>query len=649
MGFRNWIKGTERLGEHETSDDHRNALAKARKIQLDVVSELDKQVNELQKRRRQGLVAHLSTLKTILRQGIAVRGKTDEDSNIVQFNKDKAIDNEALALFLSENQYMGHEILTEQEELLVLTARRRLISEINAGGFYAIICDESSDVSKIKQLSFSVRHCTDTYEILEDFIGVISCDEGLTSEALLTYVNDITVRCCMDTSKMISMAFDGASAMKNLAVLLKNRVSKHALYVHCFAHCNELVFKDASSLSSLLANAQDFCENVYVLAGVSPKRVLLFQNIQKEMFAVPDDDINTIDSDSTHTSTTNSNSNVTLKLKNLSRTRWTTRGAAADVIIQKYNALRDTVRILSTDKSVTADCRSKSEGILRKLKSFSEMFKLFAMHELASLLENNSKMLQSASLTAEQASTSIDKMCVRLDELRTNEEFERLITKVKTETGLAVTSMTSNIQEGEPEETSASNSKKRKRQCPAKMTDFVVHAKTPIAVSTLNEKEKLMRQFFETLDVLKNLVKSRFDQHDIQILKAIERFIINAANKEYSKLNNSVKDLTKLSEIIDLQELMTEAQELPVHIKLYNRKSLIPLRTVTKVSTICEVMNTMGDFKVCLPQIHKLLKLYLSVPLVSATARAHVQCNASSKILVAIYNVGKQFEQQDVQ
>ena len=54
------------------------------------------------------------------------------------------------------------------------------------------------------------------------------------------------VRCSMDTSKMISMAFDGASAMKNLAALLKNRVFKHALYVHCVAYCNELVFKDAS-------------------------------------------------------------------------------------------------------------------------------------------------------------------------------------------------------------------------------------------------------------------------------------------------------------------------------------------------------------------------------------------------------------------
>ena len=116
----------------------------------------------------------------------------------MQFNKDKAIDNPALALFVAENQYMGHEILAEQEELLVLKARRSLVNEINASGFYGIICDESSDISKIEQLSFSVRYSTDEYETSEAFIGAMPCDEGLTSESLLTYVNDIMVRCNME-------------------------------------------------------------------------------------------------------------------------------------------------------------------------------------------------------------------------------------------------------------------------------------------------------------------------------------------------------------------------------------------------------------------------------------------------------------------
>jgi len=44
--------------------------------------------------------------------------------------------------------------------------------------------------------------------------------------------------------------------------------------------------KDASSLSPILCNAQDLCESVYVLAGVSPKRVLLFRMHKKEMSAL---------------------------------------------------------------------------------------------------------------------------------------------------------------------------------------------------------------------------------------------------------------------------------------------------------------------------------------------------------------------------
>jgi len=128
--------------------------------------------------------------------------------------------------------------------------------------------------------------------------------------------------------------------------------------------------------------------------------------------------------------------------------------------------------------------------------------------------------------------------------------------------------------------------------------------------------------FFETLDAVKNAAKSRFDQDDLQILKSIERFIVSAANKEYSVSEPAdlMKNLTKLSEIIDLQELMSEAQELPVYIKLYNRKSRTPITNATKVSTLCEVMNSVSDSKDCLPQIHKLLKLYMSVPLGSATA-----------------------------
>ncbi len=154
----------------------------------------------------------------------------------------------------------------------------------------------------MERLSFSVRTCNNSYETFENFIGILSCDQGLTSDALLKYIQDILLRCNMDTKKLVGTAFDGASSMVRLAELLKENFGDNIIHIHCFAHCNELAFKDATALSLLIAEAQDLCEDLYVLVGISPKRVLLFENIQKEIA-----DSSEIVSD-------------TLRLKNLSRT-----------------------------------------------------------------------------------------------------------------------------------------------------------------------------------------------------------------------------------------------------------------------------------------------------------------------------------------
>jgi hypothetical protein len=115
----------ERLTDHNQSENHKNATKQKRSCQPTVDCQINSQVKEQQRLRQQGPLAHLNTLKTLLRhRGVAIRGHTDEDANIIQFNKDKAIDHEGLNLPLKENQYMSHDILVEQKETLVLSARR---------------------------------------------------------------------------------------------------------------------------------------------------------------------------------------------------------------------------------------------------------------------------------------------------------------------------------------------------------------------------------------------------------------------------------------------------------------------------------------------------------------------------------------------
>ena len=201
--------------------------------------------------------------------------------------------------------------------------------------------------------------------------NISPCNSGLDADALLNYIKDIICRCNLDPKNLTGSAFDGAAAMECLARKIKT-INSSTMHLHCFAHCTELVFKDVSKQCSILREAQDFCEGLYVLVGSYPKRILLFEQIQRE----------------------NEETSDVLRLKNLSRTRWTTRGPASSVILERHDDLKSTLEKMQTDKSLKPDCRAKASGLLHKLNSFDQMFGLVAMHRLAACLENHSKNLQ---------------------------------------------------------------------------------------------------------------------------------------------------------------------------------------------------------------------------------------------------------------
>ena len=60
------------------------------------------QMLEQQELWRQGLLLHFCTLKTLLGQGVAIRGKTEIESNIYQFDLDKSSNDKGLQLLLNE-------------------------------------------------------------------------------------------------------------------------------------------------------------------------------------------------------------------------------------------------------------------------------------------------------------------------------------------------------------------------------------------------------------------------------------------------------------------------------------------------------------------------------------------------------------------
>jgi hypothetical protein len=470
------------------------------------------------------LVAHLHTLKTLLRQGVAIRGNTDLDSNIYQFNLDKARNDKALKLLLDEKHYVTvHDILSEQEQMLVLSARRNLLNKILGKRFYSILADESSDVSKTEQLSFSVRTCDDSYKVSEDFIGIYECSQGLSSDALLHYTKDILLRCGMDGENMAAMSFDGAAAMKSLARMLKVDVAPNAIYVHCFAHCNELIVKDATKLSDLLATSLDLCQSLYAIVGAYPKRILLFEKVQ-------DDFKNEMDG----------NDCEILRLQSLSATRWTTRVKAAEVVFKKTAEVRATLQMLQTDPSVSIETKARIRGILdRLLTSLSVIFNLNATIKLVVLLEKLSKELQSVDITAEYALFSIRHVIRRLQEMRSEEEFEHILGEAKKVPGV--------VERG---------GEVRQRKVPRWMDDgemMLTEGFQPERTHPQNLNTEQMRgSYYEAIDAILTGLNERFEQEDLSLLKSIEQILLSAMKKRGVPLSG----LT--SSFIDKENLKTQ-------------------------------------------------------------------------------------------
>ena len=162
------------------------------------------------------------------------------------------------------------------------------------------------------------------------------CKEGLTADALLSYITDVFIRYGVNNEKLIAMSFDGASAMKSLAEKLKSCYGQQVPYIHCLAHCTELVVKDAISSSKLLQLVMYTVKKMYTFLDVYPKLVKLFEEMQEGNFFVDgNEDINS-----------SSYQTVTVRIKSLFQTPWIARADAAKVVIDNQQPLIETLEAM---------------------------------------------------------------------------------------------------------------------------------------------------------------------------------------------------------------------------------------------------------------------------------------------------------------
>jgi hypothetical protein len=156
----------------------------------------------------------------------------------------------------------------------------------------------------------------------------------------------------------------------------------------------------------------------------------------------------------------------------------------------------------------------------------------------------------------------------------------------------------------------------RRRQRPLRFSDGFTIIDAPDTIEHLYKQ-----QYFQAIDIVMQTLKSRFKQPAFLILSQVERFILNVANKPIDLISNEIDQIHDfLNNDVDIDTLKREAIMISDHFGSINVRNKLNIKRITRVSTVCDLMNESIAGKTMFPEYDKLLRLYLSIPVTTASA-----------------------------
>ena len=127
-GFDNWKKAHERFDQHQLSHCHKEAAYKAiSRHQTPMIEMLSKEEMSAQESHRDMFRMQLESLRYLLRQGIAIRGHHEEESNLFQLMKLQLRGKSNMALL---KNYHSPEIINELISMMGQHISRDLIADV---------------------------------------------------------------------------------------------------------------------------------------------------------------------------------------------------------------------------------------------------------------------------------------------------------------------------------------------------------------------------------------------------------------------------------------------------------------------------------------------------------------------------------------
>ncbi|WVZ64065.1 hypothetical protein U9M48_013635 [Paspalum notatum var. saurae] len=345
----------------------------------------------------------LRCLRFLLHQGLSFRGhdESEESSNRGNFI-------EFLKFLVVNSEEVDRYVLRHASE-------RKIIEELGEE-YYAILADESSDISHKEQLALCLRFVDRLGKPCEHFIEVVHVDDT-TSLSLKKAIESKLDSHGLTMTQIRGQGYDGVSNMKGEIRGLKTlimQISPSAYYIHCFAHQLQLVLvavaKEIVIVSvSLLLN----------IVGVSCKRHDMLRNTRLEniMKAIDCGELQT-----------GSGLNQEMGLPRPGETRWGSHYKTVSNLIAMYSTIHDVLISLGNDTSLKGDW-PKIHSMVGAFESFDFVFSAHLMFIVLGYTNELSRCLQRREQDIINAISLVNVAKDRMQELRSSNGWDEFLRK----------------------------------------------------------------------------------------------------------------------------------------------------------------------------------------------------------------------------
>jgi hypothetical protein len=364
-GFRNWKKGPQKFREHQSTACHTFSIMQIeqQKKSQPILSQLSNEQMIKQKEARQCLLTIFTTIRFLARQGLAIRGHTDNNSNFLQLLQLRQADINVLGPWMQKK--CDFTSPTIQNEILSLFGQeivRTLAGNILKARHYAVIVDGTTDISGKHQESICIRYVDSNLQPREEFIGLYEAPDS-SGKTIATCILDVFTRLQLPIAHLRGQTYDGASNMSGVyrgCQAIIHEQQPLALYVHCGAHCVNLVSQITCESLPLIRDAIAVVQELGALFSASSNLRITFESIALQL-DMP-----------------------TLKIKPLCPTRWLVRVSAIERVIQQFSLITDSLQEVGNN---TSNAATRARGLMRQLQSGSTILGLLMALEVLRILE----------------------------------------------------------------------------------------------------------------------------------------------------------------------------------------------------------------------------------------------------------------------